>query len=465
MWLVCLLAAMLAGCTYVNVPKNKLSKSVTTWRRNANDRAEMFTEQSLLSARRDLDGDENSAPTIATTRPIALRDTERDGYFVGVAISGGGSRSAVFSAACLFQLQRIGLLQRVDCISSVSGGSLTAAYYCLSDDKQWNPQDLQQKLTHPFATDLFWSVLAPWNAVALMVSDYDRSDILAADFQQVLFSRDGRGLTFHDLRVDRPRLLINATDLQSGNPFVFSNRQFDEINSDIDSYPIAYAVAASSAVPAVLHPVTLRDFSTTFAQYRHLIDGGVSDNSGVQSLVQSYEAQIARPDNPYTKGAIFIIIDAGTQFDERLSDVGDTGLFESLRAGLGLSSTLLLNRASTATLGDIIVEHVLGTTPASELRHDIDTLRKEHFIEMRDTKGHAVWIAHLSLGQVGELGRLPYQSFGESLNGISTYFNITPTDAYNLFKAADLLFHQRFDARLEPLVRQIEEQQTLGRSD
>src|SRR5450432_1443019 len=73
-----------------------------------------------------------------------------DGYFVGLALSGGGSRSANFSAACMFELQRIGILQHVDYISSVSGGSLTAAYYCTAA-KDWNPGEVQRRLTHPFA--------------------------------------------------------------------------------------------------------------------------------------------------------------------------------------------------------------------------------------------------------------------------------------------------------------------------
>ena len=55
-----------------------------------------------------------------------------DNNFIGVAISGGGSRASVFSAAVLFELQRYGLLQQVDVLSSVSGGSFTAAYYVLS---------------------------------------------------------------------------------------------------------------------------------------------------------------------------------------------------------------------------------------------------------------------------------------------------------------------------------------------
>ena len=51
-------------------------------------------------------------------------------------------------------------------------------------------------------------------------------------------------------------------------------------------------VFASAAVPVLMHHVTLRDYSTVYKQYRHLIDGGVTDNLGVVSLVETYDAQV-----------------------------------------------------------------------------------------------------------------------------------------------------------------------------
>ena len=73
----------------------------------------------------------------------------------------------------------------------------------------------------------------------------------------MLFTRNGRTLTYADLRKDRPHLLINAaTDLQSGRRFVFCNESFDEINSDLSKYPLGYAVAAgAAAVPVLMHSV------------------------------------------------------------------------------------------------------------------------------------------------------------------------------------------------------------------
>src|SRR5205085_12584403 len=106
--------------------------------------------------------------------PVEQLDRNGDGCFVGLALSGGGSRSANFSASCMFQLERLGLLEKVDYISSVSGGSLTGAYYCLNDQRGWNPGDVQRGLTHAFANDVIWTVVQPWFYVALIFSDWDR---------------------------------------------------------------------------------------------------------------------------------------------------------------------------------------------------------------------------------------------------------------------------------------------------
>src|SRR5438094_148244 len=185
------ISVLLCGCTYVNKPLNASSVPLEARRHNQ-------TRATLESA------------TTAARHHFGSARARDDGFFIGIAISGGGLRSANFSAACLFQLQKLGLLEHVDCISSVSGGSLTAAYYCLSDDRGWNPETVQKKLTHQFATDGWITLLMPWNLSALAVSDYDRSDILAEQFQKVLYSNNGRKLTFADLRADRPCLLINA---------------------------------------------------------------------------------------------------------------------------------------------------------------------------------------------------------------------------------------------------------------
>ena len=456
-----LLLLIVTGCTNANVPLNAPEVPVERRLRN--------------QTRADVGGDVTPpqasplAPDVTPSTRAATQSAEdssaaRDGFFVGLALSGGGSRSANFSAACMFELQRLGLLRRVDYVSSVSGGSLAAAYYCVSGDGAdgWNPAEAQRKLSHPFATDLIVSFLEPWNMFALAFSDKDRSDLLAESFRDNLFTRNGHELTFGDLRADRPRLLINATDLQSGRRFIFCNQSFDLINSDLAKYPLAYGVAASSAVPVILHQVTLRDYSTIFKQYRHLIDGGINDNLGVLTLLETYDAQVrgaeaaGRPD-PYPNGVVLFVVDAHTNFDARLSDRGDISFIESLAYGASLTSTALLNRASSATLADIIVRYSPDDVPAATLRKQTELLEHDGHLVLHDRRGKPVRVVAISLSHLSDLSNVPFASFSEHINSIQTYFNISPTEAYNLYKAAELLMRGNLDAPLRDIARELHE--------
>jgi predicted acylesterase/phospholipase RssA len=381
---------------------------------------------------------------------------DADGCFVGIAISGGGSRSATFSAACIFELQRVGIMRHVDYISSVSGGSMTAGYYCVATDDEWNPANVQKRMTYSYASYLIWHTLLPWNMIALACTDYDRSDVLADAFRSELFTRDGEELHFGDLNPARPKLLINATDLQSGRRFVFCNESFDELNADLAAYPLSEAVSASSSVPVLLHHVTLRDYSTIFKQYRHLLDGGVADNLGIQTLVTTYEGQMesarqaGRP-VPYPNGAIFIVLDAATGFDMDLSGRGDMGMIQGLITGAGLTSTALLNRASSATMAELIVMGSPADVSAGKLREHIATLHNTGYLEIKSVHGHPVRVVHIALTRVKDLTNLPFESFGHRVNSIATYFNISQDEAYDLYKAAELLVRQKFEMQLRKI--------------
>ncbi|MDB5299059.1 MAG: Patatin [Phycisphaerales bacterium] len=459
---VLLLSAI--GCSNANVALSPAS-ALPGERAKNHTRAAVFADVSLPreAAPSRVQSDRTVGPhdgRQSAPDQFAAMPRDKNEVFVGLALSGGGSRSANFGAACMFQLQRTGLLQHVDYISSVSGGSVAAAYYCTSG-AEWNPAAAQQKLTQGFASALICRTFLPWNLTAFFFSDWDHSDVLAGVFRDTLFNRNGRDLTYADLRPDRPRLLINSTDLQSGRRFVFCNEAFDELNSDLSRYPISYAVTASAAVPVILHPVTLRDYSTTFLQYRHLVDGGVADNLGIQTLVETYAAQIesarraGRPD-PYPRGAVFIIVDAHTDFNAMLSAESDVGIFTSLKAAAGLTGSALLNKVSSATLAETIVSYSPDEQKVKELRAELKQLNDDGFVRLTDRGGHAVRVLYLSLNKVNGLPNLPFGSFSESVNSISTYFNIAPTEAYELYQAAEILMKQKFEEKVRGIVDEIE---------
>ncbi|MBP6024521.1 patatin-like phospholipase family protein, partial [Ferruginibacter sp.] len=49
---------------------------------------------------------------------------------LGLALSGGGYRATAFHLGTLNKLHEMEILQQADVISTISGGSITGAYYC-----------------------------------------------------------------------------------------------------------------------------------------------------------------------------------------------------------------------------------------------------------------------------------------------------------------------------------------------
>src|SRR5690606_7051395 len=89
---------------------------------------------------------------------------------------------------------------------------------------------------------------------------YGRWELAAEYYDETLF----HGATFGDLMNKRgPYVLINATDLSTGNRFSFSQGNFDLICSDLTRFPLSAAVTASSAVPVVFSPITLQNHAGT----------------------------------------------------------------------------------------------------------------------------------------------------------------------------------------------------------
>lgn len=264
-----------------------------------------------------------------------------DSLFVILAFSGGGTRAAALSYGVMEVLRdtRLGdddtagsLLDEVDVISSVSGGSFTAAYYGLFRDELFSEyegaflhRNIQGALARRFLNPVRWPHL--WTP------GYDRIHLAADLYDRTVF----RGRTFEDLALQnrRPLLLLNASDMATGGRFEFTQYQFDPLCQDLASVPVADAVAASSAFPFLLSPMTVPsrsgacgyetpdwldealesrevnaprfyralDFLTyldprvqeEFVRYHdpvdkrfvHLMDGGIADNIGLRGPLQA----------------------------------------------------------------------------------------------------------------------------------------------------------------------------------
>lgn len=237
---------------------------------------------------------------------ISLNDLP-DGIFVGIGLSGGGSRAANFSAAVLLELEKLGILNKATAISSVSGSSVTAAYYGLyrSDKKRWNEQAVRKQIGKDFEFPWLARWLLPQNILLYWYTNFNRSDIMKETLDAELF----HGRTFGDMGTTPPRILINATRLIDGERFIFSEEQFRKLGSRLDTFPLANAVMASSAYPGAFHDMTLKDYSAPDEErYEHLIDAGPSDNLGITTLLTMAAELYRAPEKP--KGCFLIIVDA-----------------------------------------------------------------------------------------------------------------------------------------------------------
>ena len=155
--------------------------------------------------------------------------------------------------------------------------------------------------------------------------EYGRGDLLQEQFENTLFGN----MTFGDLNKYRkgPFAVISATDMASGQRIDFTQENFDQFCLNLSDLRVARAVAASSAVPVVFSPLTLNNHSgncgytvpepfqaalnddaaslqqktrhemlhnryyadSKARPFLHLVDGGLTDNLGLRSLLDRQE--------------------------------------------------------------------------------------------------------------------------------------------------------------------------------
>jgi NTE family protein len=175
-----------------------------------------------------------------------------DSLFVCLAFSGGGTRAAALAYGVMEELRATHivwdgthktLLDEVDCISSVSGGSFTAAYYGLFKERLFT--DFRSAmLEQNIQGQLLAKVLIPTNWFWLASPYFSRIDVAADLYDSRLFDH----LSYKALH-DRgkPFVIINATNMGSGARFPFTQDQVDLIGSDLDSYRVARVTIRPSA--------------------------------------------------------------------------------------------------------------------------------------------------------------------------------------------------------------------------
>jgi len=232
--------------------------------------------------------------------PVAGHDRDDDdGQGVegtALCMSGGGYRAMLFHVGALWRLNELGRLPGLDRVSSVSGGSITAAtlalgWNALGFDARGVAANFESRLVAPVRglagrtidrSSILGGLLTPRTTIA---------DKVAAAYRKHLFG----DATLQDLP-DQPRFVLNATNVQTGSLFRFSKPYMADYRigrvmaPDVD---LAVAVAASSAFPPVLSPLRLKverpwtgrgelqrpPYTTDVV----LSDGGVYDNLGLET--------------------------------------------------------------------------------------------------------------------------------------------------------------------------------------
>ena len=265
-------------------------------------------------------------PSIAVVWAEQLPPPPKPEHRIGVALSGGGFRAVAFHLGVLRALHDRGVLDHVEVLSTVSGGSLIGAMWSYSDD---DFATFDRKVTDLLRSRLNWRIarrlFASQRTPQILASAIASAAGSAAAMAQTAARRIGRRLTGHpptnnvqppprqwmnrttaaqdvftrilgDSPINKPNrslhVILNACDLRSGSAF-----RFGSVESGCSRYgrltdntvPVSLAVAASAAYPVALPALDVRwNFTDRdghiITERLLLTDGGVFDNLGTSCL-------------------------------------------------------------------------------------------------------------------------------------------------------------------------------------
>jgi predicted acylesterase/phospholipase RssA len=244
---------------------------------------------------------------------------------IGLALSGGGFRASLFHLGVIRRLEELGIMEDVSIVSSVSGGSIVAAFYLCEMEKELRESRLKRTtadrvhLFERIAERFLEAVDHNLRTRALIFTPFyhplffvktlifrafrrgARAELIQAEYDKFFFYND----TLDQLPVERPedgaklyvspcvdgrqepywgpRLLLNATSLLTGERKTFSRDTSSGIKdlktSDKNVLLLSQVVGASSGVPVLFPPTAICGDL--------LVDGGVADNQGIEGLLDA----------------------------------------------------------------------------------------------------------------------------------------------------------------------------------
>jgi NTE family protein len=378
-----------------------------------------------------------------------------------LAFSGGGTRAAAMSYGVMQELRdtlimtdgtSTRLLDEVDTISSVSGGSFLSAYYGVFGEKLFDTFE-DDFLRRDVQRTLIKGILNPVNWFKGAFTAFDRKEMAVNYYDQTIF----KGATFADINTkDGPFIEINATDLATGLRFTFNQERFDLICTDLSSYSVARAVTASSAVPVAFPTVVLEnhanecDVSQTKAwglmknvlsegeaqnslkeglmsyrdyehrKYIHLIDGGISDNLGLRAVLDRIEGlgedRFLMNAKSQLNNIVFILVDASVDSESTLEQ---TAKNPSASTTMGAFTSAQIERYSQETI--------------DKFRRDIQSFNKNFEKKGSSTR---VYFSQVSFDQVEN------ESLNNMLNSLPTSLELDDNEVDQLITAGRILLRQ-----------------------
>lgn len=370
-----------------------------------------------------------------------LQDPQDEILFVA-AFSGGGKRSAAFAHGALRGLQQVpvvedgrtrSLLDELDYISGVSGGSFPAMHYGLYREHSFEtfPSEFLHRDINAY---IYGTYLLPWNTIRLLTTEYGTNDRMAEVYDDLMF----HGATYGDLlKKGLPLVAINATDVALGVSFSFTQPYFDLICSDLSRFPVARAVAASNGFPVLFSPITLTSYrqdcqgirpptaapeewaqspdelsrrallartanhylDPQATQYVHLMDGGIADNLALRAAINGaigldVKSEAFRQAARHARRVLVLSIDGQSAADPKLSK-------ESTLTGLGQ----ILNAVSGTQIDAYNFETLrLANDQVNQL---VEAVKRARCAEGRTVLGHDCGdvrgaLVHISLASVAD---------------------------------------------------------------
>jgi NTE family protein len=409
-----------------------------------------------------------------TGKPYALKtwaqSNEAADFVFILAFSGGGTRAAAMAYGVLEELRdtpvtidgrQSRLLDEVTHISSVSGGSFTSAYYGLYGDRifedfedEFLRKDVEKYLTVSVLRPIHW------------FTRKGRTDRAIDYYNKILF----HDATFADMmQPGRPMIIINASDLAWGVRFSYIQDYFNLFCSDVRDYPVAAAVAASSAVPVVFNPVVVENFSgcpefhpnpqaqaladqsneiaemlkglssyndKTNRKFIHFVDGGITDNMGLRAMSDVVavaggpQEMINKTGRKLPSHVVVLSVNAST---ERHPEMDTSTRQPSMLASMNAMTDVQLHRYNAATVDSVRKFLDSWAKQVSTPEHEM----KPYFIEVT-------------------FDQVPDPTLKLFLNKVPTSFDLTDEEVDALIKSARELV--RSDPEFQQLLKDLADQ-------